>query len=210
MKSNKIRFTSALCALVVAGGITFATPTNVYAEENKQGEIQSEVNNEVAHYNTYTVKKGDNLSRISGRICDSFGKEYSGEYWPVLAFLNGFPRVLQPNDVVVYPETFEEMVIMNENLKAIGWTARYIQRNKVYEDNSSKYSVLSLLYEIYGDDICIDADFVNLYLNAVGVSGKYDINSEITDTNQLFELTDWIPTLEELNNYRINHSKKSK
>ena len=61
MKSNKIRFTSALCALVVAGGITFATPTNVYAEENKQGEIQSEVNNDLAHYNTYIVKSGDTV-----------------------------------------------------------------------------------------------------------------------------------------------------
>ena len=202
MNKNNIRFTSAVLSLAVATGIALTSPSECFAEKKpKQGKfIEAVETEEGLHYNRYVVKEGDNVSRISQKICRYFGQEASTEYWPVIAFLNNFPRTLKPGDIVIFPETYEDMAIMNANLKAVGWTARYIQVNDIYGKRKAirRTSLNSLLHEIYGDDVCIDEDFIHKYLKTVGLDGKYDLNSSNFTPDQLFELTDWIPTLSEL------------
>ena len=202
MNKNNIRFTSAVLSLALATGIALTTPSECFAEKkNKQGKFIGAIENEEGQrYNQYVVKKGDNVSRITQKICKYYGKEISTEYWPAIAFLNGFPRVLQPNDIIIFPETYEELVILNANLKSVGWTDRYIQSNNIYarSKNETYSSIYGLLHEIYGDDVCIDEDFVRKYLKTVGLSGKYNLTSGNFTNNQLFELTEWIPSLEEL------------
>jgi len=41
----------------------------------------------------------DNLSKISEKICGHYKKEVTTKYWPALAFLNGYPRVINPGDI---------------------------------------------------------------------------------------------------------------
>lgn len=202
MNKINIRFTSAVLSLALAGGLALSAPSEAFAEKKpKQGSfIEYSVDEEGIHYNKYVVKKGDNVSRISEKVCKFFGVERSTEYWPTIAFLNNFPRTLNPGDVVVFPETFEEMALMNAQLRSIGWTARYIQGHDIYGKRKEvhKSSIKDLLREIYGDDVCIDEDFVYRYLAALGLAGKYDAGSGSFTYDELFELTDWIPSLKDL------------
>ena len=202
MKKDSIRFTARVLSLALAGGLVLTTPSEVLAEKKpKEGKfIEYTTDEEGIQYNRYVVKSGDNLSRISEKICRFFGQEKSTEYWPTIAFLNGYPRVVHPGDIIVFPETFEELVLFNAKLRSMGWTARYIQNNDIYGKRKEiqKTSIKDLLHEIYGDNVCIDEDFVYKYLAAVGLAGKYDAGSGNFTPSELFELTDWIPTLEDL------------
>ena len=203
MKKDNIRFTAKVLSLALATGITLTTPSSVYAEKGpKPGSfIEHTIENEDVKYNRYVAKEGDNLSRISEKICRFFGEEKTTKYWPVIAFLNGYPKTLNPNEVIIFPATFEEMVLMYNNLKEIGWTSRYIQKNDIYGNAKRKQfrkSMRELLRDIYGKSVKINDEFIETYLNTIGLQDKYDAYSGDFDNDELFELTEWIPTLDEL------------
>ena len=213
MNKDNIRFTTKVLSLALATGITLSSPCNCYAEKKpKQGSfIEYVVENGETKYNRYVVKEGDNLSHISEKICRFFGEEITAKYWPVVAFLNEFPRTLRPGDIIIFPETYEELVLMYNDLKEIGWISRYSNKNDVYGKNKQrKYrkTIGDLLHEIYGDSVCVDEDFIRSYLKTVGLSDKYDSYSGDFGNDELFELTDWIPTLKEIENSKSY--KKSK
>lgn len=206
MNKKNVRFTSAVLSLALATGIAL-TPTSVaFAEKKpKQGTfIEYTINENGMLYNRYVVKQGDNVSRISEKICKFFGQEKETKYWPAIAYLNGFPnKTLRPGDIIIFPETFEELVILNASLKATGWTANYIQKNGIYKEKEEQYSSLVELIEeayeeMYGKPVKVDSDLVYRYLDAIGLANKYDAASGMFTNNELFELTDWVPTLDDL------------
>ena len=208
-KETKTRVMKGVAVLALS--FVLANPGEVYAEgipKSMQGtflestyEINGEPNYEESQYGRYVVKKGDSASSISRKVCKYFDEEPTTKYWPVIAFLNGFPRVIQPGDVIIFPDTFEDMDELLNSLKETGWTARYIQQNDVYgrRKNNKGVTLIQLLTEIYGDTACVDPDFVYQYLKVQGLQGQYDMDSIVNGDNEtLFRLTEWIPTLEEL------------
>ena len=211
MKKDSIRFTTKVLSLALATGITLTSPSVCFAEKGpKQGSfIEYTIDNEETKYNRYVVKEGDNLSHISEKICKFFGEKITTEYWPVVAFLNDFPRTLRPGNIIVFPETFEELLSMYNNLKEIGWISRYIQTNDVYGKNKQRQfrkTMRDLLRDIYGKSVNIDDEFIESYLKTVGLSDKYDLYSGDFDNDELFELTEWIPTIDELSDTK-NYTK---
>ena len=205
MKVNNLRISSAFMAIVVAGGIAVGSISNAYGDTKyKQGTFISEtVEDDDLHYNQYVVKKGDTLSKISIKICRYFNQEKSTKYWPSIAFLNNYPRTVNPGDIIVFPETFEKLESLNSDLRKNGWTARYIQNNRIYEKNirikPKTYSIQSLLAEIYGKDVTIDDNFIDAYLSATGLEDKYcKEDLQAIENDVIFELTDWIPSINEL------------
>ncbi len=211
MKIKKLKVTSTFVTLALAGTLALA-PVNVIAESHRQGSFISETVelNEVS-YNQYVVKEGDTLSIISYKICQFFKEPASNEYWPALAFLNNYPRVSKPGDIIYFPTTFEDFKELNESLRSTGWTARYISKNDVYRhnraDSFSEYDVKKLLAEIYGPSVTIDDNFVNAYLKTVGMNNKNgEYNLDSLDNETFFKLIDWIPSLEEVD----SNNKKRK
>ena len=211
MKKDSLRITPKLIALLVAGGITLAPVEGSCLTDNSYdpGTFVKCVDlDESKHYGEYVVKKGDNLSRISEKVCSHLRIEITPKYWPVLAFLNGYPRVIEPGDIILYPKSAEYLDLLNEKLKENGWTSKYKQTYKVYGEKVPKKrlsmeSVGILLSSIYGDKVCVDEDFIRLYLKVQGLDEKYYLSSSFELSNEtLFELTDWIPTLEEINEYQ--------
>ena len=208
MKVNNLKLSAAFLSIVVAGGITIGSLNNCYAETYKPGTFiteQTEVND--VKYNQYVVKKGDTLSNISIKVCKFFNEEKSTKYWPALAFLNNYPRIVKPGDILIFPETYDQLVQLNSNLRKMGWTARYIQGNNIYneEDSYLSFDIYKLLEEIYG--IEITDDLVNNYLECINFDSenkKYNLNS--IDNETLFALTEWIPPLEDIG-YRPGLSK---
>lgn len=205
MKVNNLRLRSAFFAIVVAGGMTLGTINDCYAETHyKQGTVINEtITQEEENYNQYVVKEGDTLSKISVKICRYFKEKVSEKYWPALAFLNNYPKTSKPGDIIVFPETFEKLESLNNDLRKNGWTARYIQNNRIYEKNirikPKTYSIQSLLAEIYGKDVTIDDNFIDAYLSATGLEDKYcKENLQAIENDVIFELTDWIPSINEL------------
>ena len=104
---------------------------------------------------------------------------------------------------------------MNAKLRSVGWTGRYIRDNKVYGTKKMKTvsmeSIGRLLHQIYGNKVCVDEDFIRLYLKAQGLDDTYILtHREGLDNEVLFELTEWIPTLEELSEYRIEEQTKKR
>lgn len=201
-KDLKIRIKSSILALIVAGGVSTSTLPKTKAEDiqitAKQGSfIES---NEDENYIKYVVKKGDCTSIISKKICIYYNVEITTKYWPVIAFLNNFPRVIRPGDIIIFPSSIEEMDKLLLELKANNWTSRYIQKNNIYGNNKSSQTltVSELIHDIYGDIVNSDPNFVSNYLRVQELEQKYNGNYVITNTNELFELTQWIPTLEEL------------
>ena len=215
----KLRIKSGLLALMVAGGITLVHAPKTMAEEAKpkykEGtfiDIPSYDEHEESQYGIYVVKEGDNLSRISEKICRHQGVEISTKYWPVLAYLNGYPKVAQPGDLLFFLEDNEDMENTLKDLTKSGWKARYIQKNNVYgkkDDTQSGLTVMALLIDIYGKDVCTDPDFVRKYLKTIGQSGKFNADSVIKNTEEYFKLTDWIPTLDDLG-YKPQESTNTK
>ncbi len=214
MKENKLKITNKMLAIMVAGGITFS-PIVSNAINYKPGTFIELSIDESKLFNQYVVKEGDNASIISQKICRYFDEEVTTKYWPAIAFLNAYPRTINPGDIIIFPKTFERLQSLNEDLKETGWTNRYVKKNKIYKKKNkekiSRDNIESLLYEIYGDSVCIDEDFIHLYLEIQGLDDKYALsdNSKFVD-DQLFYLTEWIPTLDELNEYRKNNSSKIK
>lgn len=207
----KLRLKSGVLALIVAGGISFASLPETKAEDIqvtvKQGSFIESIDED--NYIRYVVKEGDNTSIISKKICRYFGVEMTTKYWPVIAFLNDFPRIIKPGDIIVLPISIDESERMLENLKANNWTSRYIQKNNIYGPKKvkSRITVVDLIADIYGNIAYTEPNLVDDYLKILGLHEKYDSDTIITDNNELFELTDWIPTLEELGYSRKNQSK---
>lgn len=185
----------------------------VVTQEPKEGAFLADDMYEESQYHRYVAKEGDNLSRVSEKVCKYFGEEISTKYWPTLAFLNGYPRVMNPGDIIIFPGTFEDMEEMNAELRRVGWTARYIQANDVYgtrKEATGGITLGELLIDIYGKKACVDPDFVARYLRTIGVRGDYSFDYVIKDTNTYFKFTEWIPTLEELGIKKQKQVKKSK
>lgn len=206
-KKTKTRLLTGALVVTMATSIPFINPKTAYAATNTkytQGTfIEEPMEYEESQYGRYVVKKGDNISIISQKICRYYGEEMTTKYWPVLAFLNGFPRTIQPGDIIIFPGTFEDMDSLLNSLKENGWTSRYIRNNDVYGKRKKEvtHTVGELLAEIYGEQACVDPDFVALYLDAQGLHGKYNIDSPVNTTDMLFNLTEWIPTLQELEEF---------
>ncbi len=207
MKNIKQKVVSTAAAFVVGATTLFGATSAALAETKanyKQGTfldvqvVQDAETNATFEYGYYVVKEGDNLSRISEKITVHLGAEQTTKYWPVLAYLNGYPRVIQPGDLVIYPVDMEVMDSILAKLKK-GWLARYIQKNNIYKEKNTVRRLIETIYhEMYGDTVCVDPDFIALYLRAVGLEGKVDAGTAITDTELMFQLTEWIPSLEQL------------
>ena len=215
MKNNiKQKVATAAAAVVIGATTLLGGMPNAIAETKatyKQGTflenqvVQDTETNATFEYGYYVVKEGDNLSRISEKITRHLGAEQTTKYWPVLAYLNGYPRVIQPGDLVFFPADMEVMDQILAKLKK-GWLAKYINANNIYKEKNTVRRLLEEIYhEWYGDDVCVDPDFIRLYLHAVGLGDKYDGSSPITDTEMMFHLTEWIPTLEQLEEYQDEH-----
>ena len=219
MEKGKIRVSPKLMALLLAGGIALTPISGLAVTDNSRnpGTFVKNVELDETKINgEYIVKEGDNLSRISEKICSHFRKEISTKYWPALAFLNDYPRVIREGNSIYYPKTFEQLVALNNKLEEIGWTSKYKQANKVYGKKKVKLSmeeVGKILYDIYGDSLgCIDPDTMKLYLKVIGFEKKYelrDINKKLTN-DEFADLTKYIPTVEEIDEYQNAHKQKVK
>ena len=215
MNKINLRLNKKTLALLVAGGIAL-TPIDMalanpkYVEGTFVKEIEQDENEE---YGQYVVMKNDNLSKISEKICGHYRKEVSTKYWPALAFLNGYPRVINPGDIIIYPKSFDRLVAMNEKLRKIGWTAKYIYNNQIYGVKKQKKRLSSdlvgvILEDIYGDDVCIDEDFIRTYLEINGLTDNYYLTTNGTFNSEILaDLTENIPTVEQIDKYKENKSK---
>ena len=219
MKEENIKISRRLMALLVAGGISMAPIPGSALTDNSRDPgtfVRSVEQDETTEYGEYIVKEGDNLSRISEKVCSHLRIEITPKYWPALAFLNGYPRVINPGDVIIFPKSGDKLIELNERLQEIGWTSRYKQKYKVYGVKKSRkplsmLSVSALLSDIYGSSVCVDPDFVNLYLEIQGLDESYYLTDrDGLDNDTVFKLTDWIPTLDELKQYRDEHKPKTK
>lgn len=207
MKNIKQKVVSTAAAFVVGATTLFGATSTALADTQakyKEGTfldvqvVQDEKTEATFEYGYYVVKEGDNLSRISEKITVHLGVEQTTKYWPVLAYLNGYPRIIHPGDLVIYPADIEALDNILTKLKK-GWLAKYIQKNNIYKEKNTVRRLIETIYhEWYGDTVCVDPDFIDLYIRAVGLEGKVDGNTPITDTELLFQLTEWIPSLEQL------------
>ena len=219
MKEENIKISRRLMALLVAGGISMAPIPGSALTDNSRDPgtfVKYVEQDETTEYGEYIVKEGDNLSRISEKVCSHLRIEITPKYWPALAFLNGYPRVIKPGESIIFPKTDDKLIELNERLQEIGWTSRYKQTYKVYGIKKPKkplsmLSVGGLLYEIYGPEVCVDEDFIRLYLEIQGLDDSYYLTDrDGLDNDTVFKLTDWIPTLDELKQYRKENKPKTK
>ena len=219
MKISNIKISKKLLSLLVAGGISLAPIEGLAITNNTYNPgtfVKKIEQDESKKYGEYIVKKGDNLSRISEKVCSHLRIESSTKYWPVLAFLNNYPRIIDEGDIIIFPKTFERLEELYDKLDKSGWISKYKQKYKVYglkqpKKKLSMEAVGSLLYEIYGDDVCIDEDLINLYLKVTGLDNKYILTSNYKmDSETLYALTEWMPTLQELNEYSEKNNPKTK
>ncbi len=187
-KSTKVRFLSGLVAFVMSGSISFTTLPEVYAEgininysteqENdipkaKPGtfiEVPLEIDGE--EFDLYAVKEGDNLSKISEKYVAHYGtKAKTGKkwgvttkYWPVWAYLNGYPRVAHEGDLLLVYDDINKTDETRTKLGKTGWLSRYINANDVYGKQKLTrkihLNVMDVLESQYGEEICRDPDFV--------------------------------------------------
>ena len=208
-KETKLRLLSGALAVTLATSIFVFNPQKAYAETGTRYThgtfIEEPMEYEESQYGRYVVKQGDNASRISEKICRHFNVEITTKYWPVIAFLNGFPRVIQPGDIMIFPNSIEDMDSLLNSLRETGWLARYIQKNDVYgkRKKSRRTTVGELLTEIYGNSVCVDPDFVQLYQETIGMGNMLTYDTPIEySTDMLFYLTEWIPTLQEIDEFQ--------
>lgn len=217
MENIKQKVASTAAALVIGVTTLFGATSNAIADTKanyKHGTfldtqvVQDAETNATFEYGYYVVKEGDNLSRISEKITVHHGAEQTTKYWPVLAYLNGYPRVIQPGDLVIYPVDMEVMDSILAKLKK-GWLAKYIQKNNIYKEKNTVRRLIETIYnEWYGDAVCVDPDFIDLYLKAVGLYGQVDGKTAIKDTDLLWHLTEWIPSLEQLDEVAQENNHK--
>ena len=214
MERNKSQLTVKLASGIVAFALSASpvlagTPNNAYAENlntTSLTEEQYKPGTIIEHYtviddveyNGYVVKAGDNTSRVSQKVTKYFNEEMTTKYWPVIAYLNEYPRTVRPGEVLIFPESFEEMDETLTELRQSGWLAKYIQYRGIYKNNKRNITVGEVIDQIYGKGASQDPTFVRNYLKAVRFDvKKFNASSELNG-DLYFKLTDWIPTTEEL------------
>jgi len=247
-KESRVKITSAALALLMATsgialksnaraeGGTESTMVTIHNADTNETEtvvyikgvpilpsdekIQEEENK---GFSEYTVVKGDNASIISKKICRIFKIPVTTKYWPVIAYLNNYPRVINPGDVIVYPETVEELENMLSMLKESGWTKRYASGNHVYRKNNnvdsqymfdSQVTAGQVFDEIYGEGASKNKEFFDLYIEFHKAYGDEVVNdvfsvineNTVLEEDEYFIFTEDIPTMEEL--YEFKNQKK--
>lgn len=219
MEKGKIRISPKLMALLLGGAIALTPITGLAVTDNSYNEgtfVKWIEQSDEYDYGIYIVKEKDNLSRISEKICSHFKEEITTKYWPALAYLNNYPRIILPGDIIRFPKNFDDLVELNEKLEKKGWTSKYKQTNKVYGKKRIKISmevVGELLYDIYGEELgCIDPDLMNTYLKVTGLDKKYELRDfkKKTDNNKYQDLTEYIPSVDEIKEYQEAHKVKIK
>ena len=149
-------------------------------------------------FDTYTVVEGDNLSHVSEKISHQYGVPVTTKYWPVIAYLNDYPRVARPGDVLIYPETLEQTERLYDRLESSGWIANYKYENNVYGTRRHRLTVGQLLDDIYGDGFSDCDPLVRRYMHLHGLDpDKYD-EDHVIRGDDLYLLTEWIPDIEEV------------
>ena len=220
MKLKNIKLSKKFLSLLVAGGISLAPTTGLAKTDNSYNPgtfVRRVEQDETMKYGEYIVKEGDNLSKISEKICSHLRIEISTKYWPVLAFLNNYPRVIEPGDIIIFPKSFTQLEELNNKLQESGWTSKYKQTYKVYgvkkdKKKISMESLFEILDDIYGDTVCVDEDFIRLYLKVLGLDDKYILTkSNVKDDDDIYyDFTKWMPTIDEINDYQEKTKKKTK
>ena len=221
-RKYKLRFLSGLVAFVMSGGISLATLPEARAEKIdiskytqnlgklKPGTfIEAPIVIDGIPFDLYVVEEGDHTSKISERYCVEYGSvkktgkkwPVTTKYWPVFAYENDYPRIAQEGDVFLVPDNIQDTEAIRDYLEAIRWTSNYVRKNDVYGRNKDKEELLSLtvidvLEDIFGPEICKEPGFVKKYLKTVKLS-KLKADSQLT-LESYVKLTIWIPTLEEL------------
>ncbi len=210
MKELKVKGLSLLSAgVMLVSGYVLGNINECKAEGIKtNAKIEESLNSEDTEieYVEYEVQKGDNASKLSREMCKHYGIEPTNKYWPVIAYLNGYPRMIKPGDTIKYPELYTVTEKLYGALRTSGWLARYIQHNNIYGKNdlNPRYTVADVLEEIYGKKKSQNYTLVEAYLDAIGMNKDFDSDTDVRDPNKLFKLTDWIPTEEELLEYGYN------
>ena len=237
MKTKNLRITSAFLTLVMASNLALIKPEVAHADtefneqsivintnfeeeeenisaENNEGPV--EITNVKAYY-MYTVQRGDNASVISKRICRRFNVTPTTKYWPVIAFLNNYPRIIHPGDTIYYPTTIEEMDELLSMLKESGWLSNYIRLNRIYKRNDGVLTFGEIIDDIYGRGASRNPELVNAYLKIIGCEGMFTVNSVIFDCNLenpnynlYFMVTEAIPTREEINESILDTKERSR
>lgn len=214
MKENKGQITIKLATGVTAFMLTMSpvlagTVGNVYAEEIKTTSVTEKQYKEGTFienykcdgektYHGYVVKRGDTTSRISEKTSKYLKAEKTTKYWPVIAYLNDYPRTIKPGEVIIFPNNIEDMNELLSNLKSSNWVSKYIQYNGIYKNKKKNITIGEVIDQIYGKGASQDPTFVRKYLKTVGMDpAKFNSTSELNSTSY-FKLTDWIPTTEEL------------
>lgn len=208
-KDIKIKFISGVVAatLFTGGNLVFSNNINAYADtiiKKKFGTfIEDFDSKEEGEYIKYVVQSGDNLSNISRRVCRFFEKTVTTKYWPVIAYLNDYPRTINPGDEVIFPSNFEDIDNMLKTLDESGWVSEYKRQQKKRRELKEKYrednkdnTVGAIIDDIYGPGASNDKDFVNKYLSEVGLS-RYNVGTVLTK-DEIFRLTESIPSIEDL------------
>ena len=137
-------------------------------------------------------------SSFTEKICKHNGVEVSTKYWPVIAYLNQYPRTIRPSDIVIFLDSVENMDELLAGLKSSNWYSKYVQYNDIRKNAKKNITIGQVLDEIYGTGTSKDSAFVKKYLKTIGMDPeKYNAGSELNNYTY-FRLTDWIPTSEEL------------
>lgn len=205
MNINVKKITSLVLAGTIAIGAHALSTSKTYAEGiNSDTRIEQSVDEEKneSSFKTYTVVKGDNTSKISRKICKEYGIKPTNEYWPVIAFLNDYPRIAQPDDVFIYPATLEKCEELLAYLKRTNWYSRYVQKNGIYNQKTTVGELLnSIFQEAYGVDEG-NVDLYNQYLDYLGINNNNHpelLNLDhVLHGEDLVHLTESMPSLEEL------------
>ena len=219
MKISNIKLSKKILSLIVAGGISLAPVGGLAKTDNSYNPgtfVKKIEQDDTKEYGEYIVKEGDNLSKISEKVCSHLKIEITTKYWPALAYLNHYPRVIEPGDIIIFPKNSIKLEELNDELQKSGWTSKYKQTYKVYGIKQPKKKismeyVAQILDETYGEDVCVDEDFVRLYLRVLGLDDKYILtkNKEI-DNDTYFDLTEWMPSVDEIIDYQEKTKTKKK
>ena len=216
LEKGKIRISPKLIALLVAGGIALTPINGLAVTDNsyKPGTFVKWVEQvEGAQYGIYVVKEGDNASRISEKVCSHLRIDITTKYWPDIKYLN--PGVLNEGDLIFFPLDPAKLDELYTELHK-GWLADYINKHNVYPKTEKKKisyeeaaKLIAGFYE--GQDVCVDPDFITLYLRTTGLDKKYKLSNDNTlDNDDLAAFEGWIPTLAELEEYREEHNPNQK
>lgn len=212
---GKLRITPKLVTLALAASLAL-TPIagNAITDNSYNPGTFVKWADEELPYGLYIVKEGDNASRISEKVCSHLRIEITAKYWIVIALENNYPRTIKPGDVIKFPKTEEELLNEYAEIRASGKLARYVQKNNIYKETPKKRismnAVAKILADFYGPEVCIDPDLIYLYLETTGLDKKYILTTdEIVDSDIYYDFGNWIPTIDELKEYREEKTQKT-